>query len=109
MLSMKAKTNNMHVIFLLKKNVRTNIIKTILEYPPMAVLEILKEWKMVIISVRQGYKSMESQYDYKMETEVTYRDKGALIDIGKLRDNFDIDGKPRYFNYNTYGHIVRNY
>jgi len=42
-LSMKAKTNNMHVIFLLKKNVRTDIIKTILEYPLMAVPEILKE------------------------------------------------------------------
>ena len=42
---------------------------------------------------------MESQYDYKMETEVTYRDKGVLIDIGKLRDNFDIDRKLSYFNY----------
>jgi len=28
-LAMKAKTNNMHVMFLLKKNVRTDIIKTI--------------------------------------------------------------------------------
>jgi len=64
---------------------------------------------MVIISVRQGYESMESQYDYKMEIEVTYRDKGALIDIRKLRYNFDIDGKLRYFNYNTYKHIVRDY
>jgi len=34
-LSIKAKTNNIHVIFLLKKNVRTDIIKKILEYLPM--------------------------------------------------------------------------
>jgi len=39
-LAMKAKT---HVIFLLKKNVRTDIIKTILEYLPIAVLKTLKE------------------------------------------------------------------
>jgi len=42
-LAMKAKTNDMYIIFLLKKNVRTNIIKTILEYLPMTIPEILKE------------------------------------------------------------------
>ena len=44
-LVMKVKTNNMYVIFLLK-NVRTNIIKMILEYSLMIVLEMLKEWKV---------------------------------------------------------------
>ena len=38
-----------------------NIIKTILEYLPMAVLKTLKEWKMVIILVKQRYKSTESR------------------------------------------------
>ena len=42
-LSMKTKTNDIYVIFLLKKNVRTDIIKMILGYPPMAVPETLKE------------------------------------------------------------------
>jgi len=42
-LTMKAETNNIHIIFLLKKNVRTDIIKMILGYLPMAVPEILKE------------------------------------------------------------------
>ena len=52
-LAMKAKTNDMHVIFLLKKNIKSDIIKTILEYLPIAVPESLKEWKIVITSVKQ--------------------------------------------------------
>ena len=51
--------DNLHTIFLLKKNVRQDIIKTILEYPPITALETLKEWKVAIISVEQGYKSTE--------------------------------------------------
>ena len=42
-LLMKAETDNIHTIFLLKKNVRTDIIKTILGYPPMTILKTLKE------------------------------------------------------------------
>ena len=58
-LAMKANTDELHTIFLLKKNVRPNIIKIILGYPLIVVLETLKEWKIVIISVGQGYESME--------------------------------------------------
>ena len=57
---MKAETNDLHAIFLLKKNIWADIIKTILGYPPMAVLDTLKEWKVAITSVGQGYESMES-------------------------------------------------
>jgi len=42
-LAMKAETDDMHAIFLLKKNVWTDIIKTILEYPLIAAPETLKE------------------------------------------------------------------
>ena len=42
-LAMKADTDELHIIFLLKKNIRQDIIKTILGYPPIAALEILKE------------------------------------------------------------------
>ena len=42
-LAMKVETDDMHVIFLLKKNVRSNIIKIILGYPPITALETLKE------------------------------------------------------------------
>ena len=40
-LAIKVKINNIHIIFLLKKNIRSNIIKTILEYLSIAVLESL--------------------------------------------------------------------
>jgi len=59
-LAMKAETDNIHAIFLLKKNIQADIIKTILEYPPMATSDTLKEWKVAITSVGQGYKSTES-------------------------------------------------
>jgi len=42
-LAMKVDTNELYAIFLLKKNVRQDIIKTILEYLPIAVLESLKK------------------------------------------------------------------
>ena len=71
-LAMKADTDELHTIFLLKKNMRQDIIKMILGYPPIAALETLKEWKVVITLVRQGYKSIERQNNYKMSTEVTY-------------------------------------
>jgi len=58
-LAMKANTDELHAIFLLKKNARQDIIKMILGYPPMAMPETLKEWKVVIMSVGQGYESTE--------------------------------------------------
>jgi len=48
---MKAETNNTHTIFLLKKNVRSDIIKTILEYLLIVVPTLLKKWKKAITSV----------------------------------------------------------
>jgi len=56
---MKVDTNELHTIFLLKKNVQHNIIKTILGYLLIAIPEILKKWKMAITSVKQKYKSTE--------------------------------------------------
>ena len=42
-LTMKVDTYELHAIFLLKKNVQQDIIKIILEYPPIAAPESLKE------------------------------------------------------------------
>jgi len=50
-LAIKAETNNMHTIFLLKKNIRSDIIKMILGYLLIVVPGTLKEWKMAITSV----------------------------------------------------------
>jgi len=72
-LAMKIDTNKLHMIFLLKKNIWVNIIKIILGYLPIAAPELLKEWKVVIISVRQGYRSTERCHDYWIGIETTYR------------------------------------
>jgi len=106
-LAMKAETDNLYAIFLLKKNIWMNIIKTILGYLLMVVPETLKEWKVAITSVGQRYKSIKSQQDYKTGTQTTYRGRSTLIDIGKARKNFDKDGKLRCFNCNTYRHMVK--
>ena len=53
-LAMKADTDELHTIFLLKKNIWLNIIKMIVGYPPIVAPETLKEWKVVIMSVGQG-------------------------------------------------------
>ena len=50
-LAMKADTDELYTIFLLKKNVRHDIIKMILGYPSIAMPETLKEWKVAITSV----------------------------------------------------------
>ena len=42
-LAMKADTDKLHMIFLLKKNVRYDIIRTILGYLPITIPETLKE------------------------------------------------------------------
>jgi len=45
----------------------------ILGYPPIAMLETLKEWKVAIMSVGQGYESTEGYHNYKTNTRMTYR------------------------------------
>jgi len=63
-LVIKADTNELHTIFLLKKNVQANIIKIILGYLLIAAPESLKEWKVTITLVRQGYESTKEHYNY---------------------------------------------
>ena len=48
-LAIKAETDNLHVIFLLKKNVQIDIIKTILEYLLIIAPETLNKQKVAII------------------------------------------------------------
>ena len=72
----------------------------------IAMSETLKEWKVAITSVGQGYESTERRYDYKTGTGTTYGERGQPMDIGKSNDNFK-DGKPKYFNCNKYRHIAK--
>ena len=50
-LAIKADTDDLYTIFLLKKNIQVGIIKTILGYTLIVVPKTLKEWKMAITSV----------------------------------------------------------
>ena len=108
-LAIKAETDELHTILLLKKNVQADIIKTILGYPPIAAPEILKKWKVVITSVGQGYESTEGWQDYQTGTGTTYGERGAPMDIGKAKDNFDKNERLKCFNCNVYGHIAKDY
>ena len=72
-LAMKADTNELHTIFLLKKNIQQDIIKTILEYPLIAMSESLKEWKVAITSIGQEYESIKEHHNYETSTGTTYR------------------------------------
>ena len=88
-------------------NVWPDIIKIILGYPQIVAPESLKEWKVVITLVGQGYKSTEGQNDYKTETGTTYKGWELPMDIEKSKENFK-NRKPRCFNYNLYGHMTKN-
>jgi len=103
---MKADTDELYAIFLLKKNAQHNIIKMILGYSPIVMPETLKEWKVAITSVGQKYESTEGRHDYKTSTRMTYGERGQPMDIGKSNENFK-DGKPKCFNYNKYGHMAK--
>ena len=105
-LAMKADIDELYAIFLLKKNVQLSIIKTILGYLPIATPETLKEWKVVITSVEQGYESMEGRHDYKTNTGMTYGGWEQPMDIRKNNDNFK-DKKPKCFNCNKYSYIAK--
>jgi len=105
-LVMKAETNNMHAIFLLKKNVRSNIIKKVLGYLSIVVSETFKEWKVAIPLVEQEYKFIEGRQDYRIGSGITYRGRGAPMDIEK--SNYNKDRKLMCFNCNVYGHMTKD-
>ena len=105
--AIKAETDNMYAIFLLMKNIWTDIIKKILGYLPMVALETLREQKVAITSVGQEYEFIESQHDYRTGTRTIYEGREAFIDIGKIKDNFNKDRRPKCFNCNTYGYMAK--
>ena len=107
-LTMKADKDELHTIFLLKKNVWQDIIKTILEYPLIMAPESLKKWKVAIISVRQEYESIEERHNYKTKIGTTYRGREQPMDIRKSNNNFK-DRKPKCFNCNKYSYMAKEY
>ena len=115
-LTMKAKTDNMYAIFLLKKNVRSDIIKTILGYLSIVVPGSLKEWKVEIILIGQEFKSTEYRQDYRTEIETIYKIREALMNIRKSKDSYNKDRKlkkekeiRKCYKYNKVEYFVKNY
>jgi len=78
-----------------------------LGYPPIAVPESLKEWKVTIILVGQGYKLTEGWHYYRTGIGMTYRGQEIPMDIGKIRDNYDKEGRSKCFNCNKYEHMAK--
>jgi len=107
-LVIKVEVDDMHAIFLLKKNIRSDIIKMILGYISITVPETLKKWKVAITLVEQRYKSTESWHDYRTGIEITYRGRETLIEIGKSKNSYNKDGKLRCFNCNVYRYIIKD-
>ena len=105
-LAMKADTDKLHTIFLLKKNIQQDIIKMISEYLPIAMPESLKEWKVAITSVGQEYKSTKECHNYKTSTGVMYGGQEQPMEIGRSNKSFK-DRKPKCFNCNKYRHIAK--
>jgi len=108
-LAIKVETNDIHIIFLLKKNIRSDIMKMILEYLSMAIPTSLKKLKIEITLVKQGYEFTEGKQDYRTRSEITYRKRELSIDIRKAKDNYNKDRKSRCFNCNVYRHMANNY
>ena len=46
--------------------------------------------------------------DYRTRSEITYKGKKASINIGKSKDNYNKDRKPRCFNCNIYRHMAND-
>ena len=68
--------------------------------------DTLKEWKVAITSVGQGYEFTEERHNYKTRMEMIYGGQEQPMDIGKSNNNFK-DGKPKCFNCNKYGHMAK--
>jgi len=92
----------------LLKNVRSNIIKTILEYLPIPASTTRKRWKTAITLVGQEYESIKRRQDYKTRSGITYREKELPINIRKAKNNYNKEGKSRCFNCNIHKHMFKD-
>jgi hypothetical protein len=107
-LKMTSKTNDVHAIFLLKKNIRQDIIQTILGYPPTTIPDNITEWLEAIKSVRMGYKANEMRKDIRTESGITYGGSGLPMEIGKRKFLWNNKGEPKCYKCELYGHMGKN-
>jgi hypothetical protein len=105
---MTSMTNDAHAIFLLKKNSRQDIIKTILGYPPDSIPDSLTDWIAVIRSIGLGYESNEMQKDIRTKSGITYRGSGLPMEIGKRKFLWNNKGEPKCYKCDSFGHMGKN-
>jgi len=75
----------------------------------MTASKMLREWKITITLIRQGYEFTKSWQDYKIGTDMTYGGRSTPLNIGKARENFNKDRKLQCFNYNIYGYMAKEF
>jgi hypothetical protein len=107
-LKTRAGIDDKHAIFLLKKNVRREIVRTIMGYPPSMIPSDYDAWKEAILSVGKGYDAPEMNRDRRTASGIVYGGKGQPMDIGRSKPAFDKEGKPKCFNCNLYGHMAKD-
>jgi hypothetical protein len=103
----RAKTDDAHAIFLLKRHTRADIIKAIMGYPPGSRPDSYTEWKDAILSVGQGYESTEYRFDKRTGTGITFGGAGQPMEIGRVRHIFNDKGEPKCYNCGTFGHMAK--
>jgi hypothetical protein len=107
-LKVRARTDEAHAIFLLKKNVRSDVIKTILGYPASSIPKQYDQWTEAIMSVAQGYESTESRPSIPSGSGIIYGGAGQPMDIGRQKPAFNKSGQPKCFKCNYYGHMAKD-
>jgi hypothetical protein len=101
-------TDNAHTIFLLKKNIRQDIIKTILGCPPDSIPDSLTDWLAAIKSIGLGYELNEMRKDIRTESGITYRGSRLPMEIGKRKFLWNDKGEPKCYKCKSYGHMGKN-
>jgi hypothetical protein len=100
-----SKIDETHAIFLLKRHVKTNIIKIIMGYPPVSIPTDLSEWISAIQSVGKGQEATQICHDLFTPTGVTYGGSGQPMEIGRKKLVWSKDGTPQCYRCDQYGHI----
>jgi hypothetical protein len=100
-----SKIDETHAIFLLKRHVKSDIIKIIMGYPPIAIPSNLEEWISAIQSVGKGQEATQICHDLLTPTGVTYGGSGQPMEIGRKKLVWSKDGTPQCYRCDQYGHI----
>jgi hypothetical protein len=79
-----SKINKTHAIFLLERHVKSDIIKIIMGYPPVAIPSDLSEWISAIQSVGKGQEATQICHDLLTPTVVTYGGSGQPMEIVRM-------------------------